>query len=495
MNGRGESDRDVVPEKSPNNGTEPAEAAEGRTLAKESSRRQNTHRTQSRGRVRSALERVRRAAERDREERLTALLHHVYSMDTLREAYWSLKRQASPGVDRVTWEEYGEGLEERLQDLSGRLRRGGYRAKPVRRVHIPKPDGRLRPLGVTTLEDKIVQKAATMVLQEVYEVDFLGFSYGFRPGRSQHDALDALCVGIERRRVRWVLDADIRGFFDAIDHEWLVKMIEHRVADRRMIRLIRKWLKAGVLEKGEKLEVEQGTPQGGSISPLLANIYLHYVLDAWVQSVRKRCRGNVIIVRYADDFVMGFEHRDEAERFLEALRERLGKFGLELHPDKTRLIEFGRHTIEGPRGGSGGKPETFDFLGFTHISARGRNGRFRVERRTMGKRLRAKLVEIRGELRRRMHDPIPKTGVWLASVMEGHLRYYGVPLNFRALQRFCNQVARMWYWMLNRRSQMRSVTWERMRRYLERWIPKPRIYHPYPAQRLGVTIRGRSPVR
>jgi len=437
MNGQGESDRVVVPEKPPNKEekagqgpvVESAEGVEERTLAEENLRQQNTHRTQGRERVRSALARVRRAAEEDRGRRFTALLHHVYAVDTLREAYFGLKREAAPGVDRVTWKEYGEGLEERLQDLSERLRRGGYRARPVRRVNIPKPDGRQRPLGVTVLEDKVVQTAVVMVLNEIYEVDFVGFSYGFRPGRSQHDALDAVTVGIERRRVRWVLDADIRGFFDAIDHEWLVKLIEHRIADQRVVRLIQKWLKAGVLEDGKRVRSERGTPQGGCISPLLANIYLHYVLDVWVHRWRKtESRGDVIIVRYADDFVMGFEHRHEAEACLEALKKRLGKFGLELHPDKTRLIEFGRHTIDRGPGGGSGKAGTFDFLGFTHISARGRSGKFRVERRTMKKRLRSKLAEVKQELRRRVNDPIPEVGKWLKSVVRGHLRYYGVEL-------------------------------------------------------------------
>lgn len=504
MNGHGESDRTIVPGKLPNNGeaegatpkVEPAEAVEERVLAEENLRQQNTHRTQSRERVRSALARVRRAAEGDRGRRLTTLLHHVYAVDTLREAYFSLKRSAAPGVDRVTWSEYGEGLDERLQDLSDRLRRGAYRARPVRRVYIPKPDGRQRPLGITVLEDKVVQAAVTMVLSEVYEVDFMGFSYGFRHGRGQHDALDALCVGIERRRVRWVLDADIRGYFDAIDHEWLVKMVEHRIADRRVIRLIQKWLKAGVLEEGRRIRSEKGTPQGGCISPLLANIYLHYVLDMWLHKWRRtRCRGDVIIVRYADDFVIGFEHRHEAEACLEALRERLGRFGLELHPDKTRLIEFGRHTIERGSGGKAGKPETFDFLGFTHICARGRNGGFRVERRTMKKRLRSKLAEVKQELRRRMHDPIPRTGKWLGSVVKGHLEYYGVPLNIRALRQFHWQVTWLWHRSLNRRSHKAYVTQDRMDRFIERWLPPVRIYHPFPSQRLGVNIRGRSPVR
>lgn len=501
MNRGRESDRVVVPGKLPNKGegaeaTEPAEAVEGRTLTKENSQRQNTYRAQDRERVQSALGRVRRAAREDRGRRFTTLLHHVYAVDTLREAYLSLKRGAAPGVDGVTWREYGEGLEERLQDLSGRLQRGAYRARPVKRRYIPKADGRQRPLGITTVEDKVVQTAMTMVLNEVYEVDFMGFSYGFRPGRSQHDALDALCVGIESRHVRWVLDADIRGFFDAIDHESLIKIVERRIADRRVIRLIRKWLKAGVLEDGKRVRSEEGTPQGGCISPLLANVYLHYVLDKWVQEWRKRrCKGDVIIVRYADDFVMGFKHRHEAEACLEALRKRLGEYGLELHPDKTRLIEFGRHTIEDDSDGGPGKPGTFDFLGFTHICARGRSGRFRVERRTMKKRMRTKLAEIKHELRRRMHDPVPEIGKWLKSVVEGHMRYYGVPLNAKALSNFRWRIAWLWQRSLNRRSHKAHITWDRMKRYVDRWLPQPRICHPFPIKRLGVRIQGRSPVR
>lgn len=495
MNGSRKSDRVVVPGKSPNK-AEAAEAMEERALAKENLRRQNTHRAQNRERVRSALARIRRAAREDRGRRFTTLLHHVYAVDTLREAYWSLKRKASPGVDGVTWQEYGEGLEERLQELSGRLQRGGYRARPVKRSYIPKPDGRQRPLGITTVEDKVVQTAMTMVLNEVYEVDFLGFSYGFRPGRSQHDALDALCVGIERRRVRWVLDADIRGFFDAIDHERMIELVERRIADRRVIRLIRKWLKAGVLEKEQVVRSEEGTPQGGCISPLLGNIYLHYALDKWVQEWRKtRSKGDVIIVRYADDFVMGFEDRHEAEECLRELRKQLKDFGLELHPEKTRLLEFGRHTIDDDPGGGSGKPGTFDFLGFTHICARGRTGKFRVERRTIKKRMRAKLAEIKRELRRRMHDPIPEVGKWLGSVVEGHMRYYSVPLNRRAVSSFRWNIAWLWKRALNRRSQKGYITWERMQRYINRWLPEPRVCHPYPIHRLTVRIQGRSPVR
>ena len=497
MNEHGKSDNSVLPKKSPNNGSkEPAEAVEGRGLAKGNLLGQNTHRTQHRASVPSALERVRQAAKGDRRQRLTALMHHVYAPEMLEFCYYSVNRGAAAGVDGETWRHYGESLAENLQDLSERLKRGAYRAKPVKWVQIPKPDGRLRPIGLPALEDKIVQRAVAEVLNAVYEQEFLGFSYGFRPGRNPHRALDALYVAIRVKKVSWVLDADIREFFDTLSHEWLVKFIEHRIADQRVVRLIQKWLKAGVLEDGKRVLSEQGTPQGGCISPLLANIYLHYVLDVWVHRWRRmECRGDVIIVRYADDFVMGFENRHEAEACLAALKERLGGFGLELHPEKTRLIEFGRHTIDRGPGGGSGKAGTFDFLGFTHISARGRNGKFRVERRTMKKRLRSKLAEVKRELRRRINDPIPEIGKWLGSVVKGHLRYYGVPLNGWALSQFRWRVTWQWHRALSRRSHKGQVTWERMQRYVDRWIPPVRIYHPYPSQRLGVIIRRRSPVR
>jgi group II intron reverse transcriptase/maturase len=364
-------------------------------------------------------------------------------------------------------------------------------------VYIPKPDGRQRPLGVPVLEDKIVQVATAEVLNAIYETDFLGFSYGFRPGRSQHDALDALCVGIERGNVGWVLDADIRGFFDAIDHDCLMKLLEHRIGDRRVLRLIQKWLKAGVLEDGEWRASEEGTPQGGSISPLLANVYLHYVFDLWAHQWRQRhCRGNVRLVRWADDFVVGFELRSEALQFLTALGEQLARYGLELHPDKTRVIEFGRFAREARRRRGLGKPETFDFLGFTHICGRSpKSGRFRVERRTMAKRLRAKLAEVKTSLKRRRHDPVPRQGTWLQSVLTGHYRYYGVPFNYRALGRFRERVVRLWHRALSSRSQKGKVSWPRMERLIERWVPNPKIHHPYPIVRFRVRTQGRSPVR
>lgn len=456
-------------------------------MAKGNPRQQNASRTQDRIGAPSALERVRGVAERDKQVRFTTLLHHVYDVGRLRATYFALRRDAAAGIDGETWEHYGQALEENLADLSGRLKRGAYRAKPVKRAYIPKADGRQRPLGIPTLEDKLVQRATADVLHAICEADFLGFSYGFRRGRNPHNALDALSTGLLTRKVNWVLDADIRGFFEAIDHGWVVKFIEHRIADRRVVRLIQRWLNAGVLEDGTRTWSETGTPQGGSISPLLANVYLHYVFDLWVQRWRqKRAHGEVIVVRYADDFIVGFQHRADAERFLTALRERFAKFRLELHPEKTRLLEFGAFAAERRHRAGQGKPETFDFLGFTHICGKKRNGRFTVVRQTIRRRLQAKLSEVKAELRRRMHAPIPEVGRWLRTVVEGHLRYYGVPLNGRALFTFCSQVGRLWFRTLRRRSQTARLTWERMRRLRQRWLPPPRITHPYPLTRFGV---------
>ena len=420
--------------------------------------------------------------------RFTALFHHVYDLEALRRAYLGLKRDASAGVDGETWRHYGESLEENLQDLSERLKRGAYRAKPVRRVYIPKADGRQRPLGVTSLEDKLVQRALVEVLNAIFETDFLGFSYGFRPGRSPHDALDALYVGLLTKKVNWVLDVDIRGFFDAIDHGWLVKFLEHRIADERVVRLIQKWLNAGVLEEGKRSRTTEGTPQGGSASPLLANLYLHYAFDLWVQAWRrKQTRGDVIVVRFADDIVLGFQSRSLAEQFQRELTERMGKFGLELHPEKTRLLEFGPFAAKNRKERGQGKPETFDFLGFTHICARKRsNGYFTVLRQTIRKRLQSKLSEVKAELQRRLHDPIPAVGQWLGSVVQGHIRYYGVPTNSSALRRFRFQVGWLWHRTLSRRSQNGRVRWDRMGRLIARWLPPAQVHHPYPLRRLGV---------
>jgi group II intron reverse transcriptase/maturase len=496
-NGRRKSDNSVVPEKLPNKAEEPAaEAAEGRGLAEGNSRERNALRTQSREGAPSALERVRQAAKRDKKQRFTALLHHVYSVARLEVAYRAVKREAAPGIDGETWRHYGEDLERNLQDLSARLKRGAYRAKPVRRVYIPKADGRQRPLGVPALEDKIVQRAVVEVLNAIYEEDFIGFSYGFRPGRSPHHALDALSVGIWRKKVSWVLDADIRSFFDTLDHGWLVKFIEHRIADRRVVRLIQKWLRAGVLEDGEQIQTEVGTVQGGSISPLLANIYLHYVFDLWVQQWRtKRAKGDVVVVRFADDFVVGFQHRYEAEQFLNALRERFAKFGLELHPDKTRLIEFGRFAEQNRKRRGDGKPESFNFLGFTHSCGRTQRGKFTVLRQTMRKRWQAKLGEVKTELRRRMHDPIPQQGAYLRAVALGHMHYYGVPMNGPALCAFHRELAFLWWHVLRRRSQGNHLPWRRMTLRVRYWLPHVRIYHPYPWRRFDVHTRGKSRMR
>ena len=431
--------------------------------------------------LQSALRRIRQAACRERGLRFMALWHHVYNLDRLRGAYFSLKRNAAPGVDGETWRHYGESLEANLRKLAVGLKRGAYRAKPVRRAYIPKADGRQRPLGVTALEDKIVQRAVVEVLNAIYEADFLGFSYGFRPGRNPHNALDALYVGIMRKKVNWVLDADIRGFFDAIDHGWLMKFIEHRITDQRVLRHIKKWLNAGVLEHGKRTQTEVGTPQGGSVSPLLANVYLHYVFDLWANQWRERhARGEVILVRFADDFTAGFQYREDAERFLEDLRERFRKFKLELHPEKTRLIEFGRYAAENRKRVGERKPESFDFLGFTHSCDETRNGKFIVLRQTMRKRVCAKLRELKDELRCRMHFPLPEVGQWLRSVMLGHFRYYAVPRNQRKLGAFKCQVYRLWLRMLRKRSQRHRMTGERMNRLAARWFPPVRILHPYP---------------
>lgn len=499
MNGDGKSDNLIVPKNPPNKGAgAPALAEEGeeRRLAKGNPGQQTRDRTQDRVALQHALARIRQLAKGKKEQQFTTLWHHVYDIRRLRESYYALKRNAAVGVDGQTWKQYGQNLEENLRDLSDRLKRGAYRAKPVRRVFIPKADGRQRPLGIPALEDKIVQRSAAEVLCAVYEVDFLGFSYGFRPGRSPHNALDALTVGIERKKVNWVLDADIRGFFDAVDHEWLVKFVEHRIADKRVVRHVKKWLKAGVLEDGKRIQSEEGTPQGGIISPLLANIYLHYVFDLWADQWRKRrTRGDVIVVRYADDFVVGFQHLNDALRFRAELEQRLRKFHLELHPDKTRLIEFGRFAAENREQRGEGKPESFDFLGFTHMCSKTRKGKFTVLRQTVRKRLRAKLQAVKAELRRRMHDPVPKVGAWLGSVVQGHIQYFGVPRNSTALSLFRHECIRFWYWTMRRRSQKTRLTWKRMCRLVTRWIPPVRIVHPYPNQRLCVITQGRSPVR
>ena len=488
MNGPRKSDDPILPEKQPNKAGGPGEeAVEGRGSAKGNTDDGNAFRTQSRGDAHSAIARVREAARKDRKLRFTSLLHHVYDIGRLRSAYLALRRDAAPGVDGMTWQDYGQDLEARLEDLSGRLRRMSYRTKPVLRVEIPKANGGTRPLGVAALEDKIVQRALVEVLNAIYEVDFLGFSHGFRPGRSAHYALDSLTTGIMIKRVSWVLDADISSFFDSLDWGWLEKFLEHRIADRRIIRLINKWLRAGVMVNGARRRSERGTVQGGSISPLLANVYLHYVFDLWAQHWRKNhARGDVVVVRYADDLAVGFEHRDEAEAFRSLLTGRFAKFGLKLHPEKTRLIRFGRRARRDGGGGRGGKPETFDFLGFTHICGVTRKGAFTVFRRTRRQTTQRKLAEVKEALRRKRHLPLPIQGQWLASVLRGHFRYFGVPMNSGAITRFRLAVVRLWRRSLARRSQRSRMTWERMNRIASRWLPPARICHPYPLKRLGV---------
>ena len=433
------------------------------------------------------LYRIREAAKKDQALKFTNLMHHI-TTDMLREAYGKLNPRAAAGVDSVTWKEYGEGLEERLEALHELVQSGEYRARPSKRIYIPKPDGRKRPIGIAALEDKIVQQALVWVLQSIYETDFRGFSYGFRPGRGPHQALDAIYVAITQRKVSYVLDADIRGFFDTLDHEWLMKFVENRVADPRVLRLIRKFLRAGVSEEGQWSKTVVGTPQGAVISPLLANIYLHYVLDQWVDWWRNhRARGEVYIVRYADDFLMGFQYRADAEQLRRELKEQLSKFNLELHGEKTRLIEFGRFAEDNRKKEGRGKPETFDFLGFTHICSKKRNGKFTVRRKTIAKRARSKLSEIRSVLKRNMHNPIMETGKWLRSVFQGHLNYYGVPGNRKATDAFRTELAKAWLHALRRRSQKgRSLTWDKFCRYFTTWIPTTCTVHPYPNQRLCV---------
>jgi RNA-directed DNA polymerase len=497
MHDREKSDRLVVPAKLPNKPAvmAGAEVVEGRGLPEGSTAGEARPGRSAGMGVSSDLDRVRQVARQDKEVRFTALLHHV-TVGRLREAYRAISPDAAAGVDGISWRDYGVDLEANLSDLHARVHRGAYRARPTRRVFIPKADGRLRPLGVAALEDKILQRAVVEVLNAIYEEDFLGFSYGFRPGRSPHDALDALSVGIVRKKVNYVLDADIRDFFTQLDQSWLEKFLEHRIADKRVLRLIQKWLRAGVIEDGEWSESLEGTAQGASVSPLLSNVYLHYVFDLWADQWRRRhARGDVILTRFADDYVAGFEHREDAERFLADLRDRFAQFGVELHPEKTRLIEFGRFAARNRERRGDRKPETFEFLGFTHMCAKTRSGRFKLKRVTSKKKMRAKLKSVKTEMRRRMHHPIPEQGAWLARVLQGHYNYYAVPDNSEALRGFRQAVARLWRQALSRRSQKARITWQRLRRLADRWLPRPRILHPWPDARFDARTQGRSPVR
>jgi len=436
--------------------------------------------------VSQALQRVRQAARLRKKEKFTALHHHI-SIDLLRVAFVALKRNAAPGVDDLTWRTYAQDLDQNLTDLAARVHRGAYRALPSRRTYIPKADGRQRPLAVAALEDKIVQKATAAVLNSIYEEDFLGFSYGFRPRRGQHDALDALMVGITTKRVNFILDADIRSFFDEVSQSWLVRFVEHRIGDPRIIRLIQKWLKAGVLEDGVVTISDKGTGQGSVISPLLANVYLHYVIDLWANRWRQReAKGDMIIVRYADDIVVGFEYETDARRFWDEMEKRLQEFALSLHPDKTRLIEFGRHAADRRARSGLGKPETFNFLGFTFICGRSRKGKFLVKRKSRRDRMQTKLKEIKQELRRRMHQPIPEQGKWLRQVVRGYFAYHAVPTNLSALGAFRHHIGRLWLRTLRRRSQKDKFAWDRMEKLTDDWLPKPTILHPWPNMRFAV---------
>ena len=491
------SDEAIVPKKRPNKeGSPSAEAVEGRASPKGNGGQAAAVRTQRRAAASNGLTGVRQAARHSKSERFTALLHHI-TIDILKRSYLALKRDAAPGIDGVTWRAYGEDLDEKLKDLHERVHRGSYRARPAKRTYIPKADGSKRPLSVWCLEDKIVQQAVVSVLEAIYEEDFVGFSYGFRPGRSQHDALDALHVGILRRRVNWVFDADIQGFFDAMSHDWIMRFLKHRIADKRILRLIAKWLKVGIVEDGRVTRCSRGAPQGAVISPLLANVYLHYAYDLWVHRWRRTtATGDVVVIRYADDTIVGFQHAYEARAFLEDLKGRLRLFDLTLHPVKTRLIRFGRHAIKQRERLGEGKPETFDFLGFTHFCTRSRKwGSFVIGRKTIKKRMIATLRAIKMELRRRMHDPIAKTGAWVERVLKGHLNYFAVSGNDPSLWWFFNEVRWRWLKTLKRRSQKAFLNWDRFTSLTDRYFPPIRVRHPLPCHRFDARTRGRSPVR
>jgi RNA-directed DNA polymerase len=497
MHGHGKSDPNIVAVKPANKAEEPAaeqsaagadaaELVERRAGTKENADQQSTCRAQSRVSVSQGLERIRQVARTRKQERFTSLMHHI-STDLLADAFFELKKDAAAGVDGLTWDAYEADLDRRIEDLHARVHTGAYRALPSRRVYIPKSDGGQRPLAVAALEDKIVQRAATAVLNAIYEEDFLGFSYGFRPGRGAHDAMDALVVGIESRKVNYILDADVRSFFDSVSQEWLIKFVEHRIGDKRVIRLIQKWLKAGVLEGGTVTVSEKGTGQGAVISPLLANVYLHYVLDLYAERWRRRvATGDMIFVRYADDFIVGFQHEGDARRFLDALRERLAEFALSLHPEKTRLIEFGRFAAERRKRRGLGKPETFTFLGFTFICGTSRRGYFRIHRKSRRDRMTAKLKEIKEEVWRRLHQSIPEQGHWLKQVVTGYFAYHAVPTNIEALRAFRFHVVSLWGRALRRRSQKDGTTWKRILKIADEFLPKPRILHPWPNQRFAV---------
>jgi RNA-directed DNA polymerase len=487
MHERGKSDSAIGAVKPANKAERSAaELVEQRAGTKGNADQQSTRRAQERESVSQALGRIRQAAKQRKKEVFTSLLHHI-SIDLLRLSFFAIKKDAASGVDGLTWQDYGADLERKLADLHDRVHRGAYRALPSRRQYIPKPDGRQRPIAIAALEDKIVQRATVAVLSAIYEEDFLGFSYGFRPKRSQHDALDALVVAITSKKVNYILDADIRGFFDEVNRSWLTRFLEHRIGDPRILHLIQKWLKAGILEDGVVTNSEKGTPQGSVASPLLANVYLHYAFDLWAKRWRRReATGDMIIVRYADDIVVGFEHESEARRFWDAMRERLQEFSLSLHPEKTRLIEFGRLAAANRRRRGLGKPDSFKFLGFTFICGKSLRGNFLLKRRSRRDRMKAKIKEVAGELRRRMHQSIPEQGTWLKQVITGYFAYHAVPTNWAALGAFRDEITKRWQWTLQRRSQKGSRTWEQMKKLADDWLPKPRILHPWPNQRFAV---------
>lgn len=485
MNDLRKSDNNIVPEKPANKEDKTfTEQVEGRALTEGNTKNTAAVRTQGRGAASIGLDGVRRKAQQDKDARFNNLFHHI-TPALLTKSFYDLKKKAAAGVDEMTWHKYKEGLGERIADLNERLHAGSYRAKPVRRTYISKADGRQRPLGITALEDKIVQQATAVILNQIYETDFMGFSYGFREKRSQHNALDALHEGIMRCKINYILDADISGFFDKINHDWLMKFVEHRIADRKILRLIKKWLKVGIVEDGKRIPQEIGTPQGSVISPVLANIYLHYAQDLWANQWRNRhAGGDVIIIRYADDTVVGFQYKDDAVRFLNDLTERMGKFGLELHPDKTRLIEFGRFAKANRLKRGEGKPETFDFLGFTHSCSKTKNGRFFIRRKTIKKRFIQKCKDVKQELKERMHNNVMETGKWLNSVIRGFQNYYAVPGNIDLVKSFYDQTTRAWLHTLRRRSHKgQNFTWKRFEKLIRWLIPRVRIVHPFPSQR------------
>jgi group II intron reverse transcriptase/maturase len=478
------SDASILPEKLPNKG-EPAEVVEGRGAAKGNAGEFTACRTQSRESALTGLERVRETAKQNRRLKFTALLHHI-TPSLLVESFYDLKRTAAVGVDGVSWQDYENILYMRVHELHRQIHAGAYQAQASRRVYIPKADGKLRPLGIAAVEDKMVQQAVVKVLSAIYEEEFLGFSYGFRPGKSQHDALDAVWMGITHRQIGWIVDADISAYFDSIDHDWMMKFLQHRIADQRILRLIKKWLKAGVVEDGKRIEAERGSPQGAVISPLLANIYLHYVFDTWAHHWRNHyARGDVIMIRYADDSIVGFQFESEAKRFLKEMQGRLSKFGLTLHPQKTRLIEFGRYAEERRERRGLGRPETFDFLGFTHCCSKNRNGTFKILRLTVKKRMRATLASIRETLKRRRHEPIEFVGKWLQRVVRGYFNYFAVPDNLQRLSGFRHEVCRAWRQALGRRSQRGKMTWAQFERLIKQYLPVPHRVHPYPPQRFA----------